>query len=163
MPANASYTYSHDPATDLKDAVRFTLADTNSDGIGWLLSDQEILWLLSEEGSVLGAAARGAEQIAAAFSGPRNISERKIGDLLIRYGQGKTGTQGDWYTVAALLRRRIGLGALPFAGGVDVSDKIFSQDDTSITHPAFRRGQFDPAENGYQPGGAVGSTWWPST
>lgn len=163
MPAEATYTYSQNPDTDTKDAVRFLLSDTNGDGLGFMLSDQEILYCISQEGGALRAAALGAEQIAASFSGPRNISEKRVGDLLIKFGSAGKGINSDWYDVAAALRRRAAMNVIPYAGGVSASDKVSNQDDMGVTHPAFRRGQFDPAVNGYQEGGAIGSTWYPST
>jgi len=143
--AGATYTYSHNPATDAKDAVRSLIADTNYDTRGWLLSDQQILWAIAQEGSQRMAAALCCEMIAGSQSGStRNIASRRIGDLAITYGGGISGGgQVDWLRLAIMLRARVAAAATISAGGIEGDEKPADDDDTSLTRPAFRRGQFD--------------------
>lgn len=146
MPAEPTYTYSSNPATDDKDAVRALLADTNRDGKGWLLSDEEILWLLSTEGSQLASAAAGAEMIAGQFTGPkRNVVILRIGDLMKASGGARGGASAgsDWVGYAAMLRKRIARGAFPLAGGIDRSDREPDRSDPNTLQPDFYRGMDD--------------------
>lgn len=147
MPADSNYTYSSNPATDDKDAVRALLGDTNKDGKGWMLSDQEILWLLSTEGSQLASAAAGAEMIAAQFTGPnRNIVIKRIGDLMKASGGARGGgasAGGDWMSYAHMLRKRIARGAMPIAGGISQDDREPDRSDPGTVQPQFRVGMDD--------------------
>jgi len=146
MPAEPTYTYSSNPATDSKDAVRALLADHNKDGKGWMLSDEEILWALSTEGGTLRAAAACAEMIAGQFTGPkRNITLRTVGDLRIQSGS-RGGASEDWYALARTLRNRANRSALPISGGVDLDDR-FDRLDRSLLQPEFVRGMDDYLPN----------------
>ena len=145
MPAEPTYTYSSNPATDDKDAVRALIMDTNYDGNGWMLSDEEILWLLSTEGGQFQSAAAACEMVAAKFTGPsRNIIIKRIGDLMKTSGGARGGgAAGDsWHALAATLRQRAARGAMPRAGGIDVEDRQ-DRNDSSLLQPAFFRGQDD--------------------
>lgn len=155
MPAEPTYTYSSNPATDNKDAVRALLADTNRDAAGWMLSDEEILWLLSQEGSPLMAAAAGAEMIQGQFTGPaRNIAILRIGDLMTESGGARGGgspdSPGTWAAYARMLRKRVARGAMPIAGGIDVSDRQPDRSDTDTLQPTFTRGMDDFRNSGPQ-------------
>lgn len=151
MPAEPTYTYSTNPATDDKDAVRFLLRDTNPDALGWLVSDEEILFALQTEGGRYFAAAQCAEVIAARFSGPgRSVAEKRIGDLAISGAGGRMAKGAeDWIAVARMLRTRAGRAAMPLAGGVDRIDRE-SRTDTALLQPDFTRGM-----NDIPPGDAV--------
>lgn len=147
MPAEPTYTYSYNPATDTKDAVRSLIGDTNLDSGGWLLSDQEILWQITNEGSQYLAAAACCEQIATHYTGPkRNVASRRIGDLMVASGKTSKGGAEDWYAVAKTLRRRASRGAMPAAGGIDVLDRQDRTDD-NLLQPEFVRGMdnYNPA------------------
>jgi len=128
-----NWTYSGDPAASLKDQVRFLVGDT--DGADQLLSDEEILWLVSEFGNPYLAAAQAAEAI---YSGGKLV-DKKIGDLEI-----KASMRADQFMkLAKSLRRRAGRGAMPYAGGISIADKDSYRDNTDIPTPAFEEGQFD--------------------
>lgn len=141
MPADPDYSYSSNPATDDKDAVRALIMDTNYDGNGWMLSDQEILWLLSNEGGQYEAAAAACEMVAARFTGPsRNIIIKRVGDLMKTSGGARGGgSAGDsWHAMAATLRLHAARTAVPIAGGIDVGDRA-DRDDTGLLQPDFSR------------------------
>lgn len=61
-----SFTYSGNPDTSTLDAVRFEVGDTTEKT--QLLQDEEILYALKKEGTVLKAAARCAEVLGAKFA-----------------------------------------------------------------------------------------------
>jgi hypothetical protein len=61
-----SFQYSGDPSTSNKDAVRFEIGDTNEKT--QLVQDEEINYALKREGTILKAAARVAEGLAARFA-----------------------------------------------------------------------------------------------
>jgi hypothetical protein len=128
-----NWTYSGDPAASVKDQVRFLVGDT--DGADQLLSDEEILWLVSEFGNPYLAAAQAAEAI---YSGGKLV-DKKIGDLEI-----KASMRADQFMkLAKSLRRRAGRGAMPYAGGISIADKDAYRDNTDIPTPAFEEGQYD--------------------
>jgi hypothetical protein len=61
-----SYSYSGDPATSDRDAVRYEVGDTNEKI--HLVQDEEINYALIKEGTILKAAARIAEGLAARYA-----------------------------------------------------------------------------------------------
>jgi hypothetical protein len=114
-----SYTYSGDPGTTPKDMVRFLVRDTGSEAntdptqaAGWLMSDEEIIWMNGQHSNGYMAAAMCAEHIAALFG---SRARKTIGPLTIDYA-----TQEKSYKdLAASLRRNAnsvsGPGDLPLS------------------------------------------------
>lgn len=100
-----SYSYSGDPSTSSKDSVRFLLSDKGPDT--WLISDEEIAFLLSQNSNLYYAAALGAEGIAASYS---KQQDKTIGPLTIRNGD-----KADKFTSLA---RRLRLQAARYTGGI---------------------------------------------
>lgn len=146
MPAEPTYTYSSNPATDDKDAVRALISDVGAGGV-YLISDEEILFALAEEGDRRLAGAMCAEMIAGKFTGPtRNITSKKVGDLARASGGARSGAD-DWYELARTLRRRASRGAIPMAGGVEVDDRE-DRTDRSLLQPQFKRGMDDFSPSG---------------
>ena len=80
MSHEADSTYSGDPSASDVDAVRFLVGDT--DDSGFVLSDSEINFLLTTEGSIYAASAQAALTMAAAFG---RKADKSVGDLSIRY------------------------------------------------------------------------------
>ena len=86
-----SWSYSGDPASSDKDAVRFWVQDTDQSVP--LLSDEEIDYLLSmwtpQYGSVIFVAAMAAEVIAAKYTGEVSVAADgvsvQVGDLSARF------------------------------------------------------------------------------
>lgn len=100
-----TYTYSGDPNAAPKDSVRFLLSDTGPDS--WLLSDQEIAWMLTQNSNPYLAAALGADQIAASYA---KQQDKTIGPLTIRNAE-----KGDnWSQLAKRLRDM----ASQYSGGI---------------------------------------------
>jgi len=149
--AAETFSYSGNPATDNKDWVRTLLADTNADGLGWLLSDEQILWSLQTEGGPYLAAAACADYINAAFTGPgRAVAQKKVGDLAVVYASGRG--VATWAMIAKQLRQRAARGGMPFAGGIDVEDRLLELEDNTLMTPAFERGMDDNPYLPAQPG-----------
>ena len=74
-----SWTYSGDPSTSDRDAVRFLVGDTDEDD--QQLSDSEIEYILSENSNdPYGAAVQGAEALAAKYA---RQMDKRVGQLWI--------------------------------------------------------------------------------
>jgi len=133
-----SWTYSGDPATSALDQVRFLLGDTDSDSPQ--LSNEEIDFLLSATGNEPWTAAiRGAYGLASKYS--RKIT-KSMDDLSISYDQ----LAKHYRDLAVQLRNQAAMSsslAVPYAGGISVSDKLNDENDTDRTPPSFTRGMHD--------------------
>jgi hypothetical protein len=78
-------TYSGDPSTTNKDAVRFLVQDTDVTTAGVVrLQDEEINWVLTQQSNVFLAAAECCDVIAAYWA---KIQNTRIGPLNIQRGQ----------------------------------------------------------------------------
>lgn len=77
-----SWSYSGNPSASDLDAVRFEIGDTDIDE--QLIQDEEILYALEQEGSVMSAAARCCEILWRSFA---RQADRVIGPLKIYYSQ----------------------------------------------------------------------------
>jgi hypothetical protein len=73
-----TWTYSGDPSASAKDAVRFTIGDT--DDTDELISDEEVTYLISIHNGVGMASVGAARAIAAKYSRKADQS-RAVGDL----------------------------------------------------------------------------------
>ena len=132
-------TYSGNPATDDKDAVRHLIRDTDMDNP--LLQDEEILWELSQTSNLYYAAAECARAVSIKHIGSGN--RKRVGDLEISYGS----ISKEFSTVAADLRQQGDIGATPFAGGLTISDRLrVDLDNNRVTHWA-KIGQHDHRDN----------------
>lgn len=125
-----SFSYNSDLGTD-RDRVRFLVQDTDAND--QLLQDEEIAWLLTEEGSVRAAAIIAAETVAGKFA---RQADSAVGDLSISYSQ----KQAQYAALAARLRRTASLSAVPLVGGISVSRKQTVEEDTDRVEPAFAVG-----------------------
>lgn len=138
MAVIGNFTYGGNPAANTRDAVRFLLRDTVESQAR--ISDEEIAWLLSENGNnVYNAAIAGADNIASSFSSQART--KTVGALSITYEASAV----EYRQLAKDLRlRRIRLGSfIPYSGGISVSDKQTNQDDTDWDKPSFSRGMDD--------------------
>ena len=125
-----SWSYEN-PKANLKDEVRFLVGDTNT--AEQLLQDEEIEYLLDEEGSAIEAAIAAAYAIAAKFSRQADIQD---GQMRISASQ-----KAAAYTkLAENLKTKMGVLAVPYAGGISLDEKKAQAEDASVTHSAFTRG-----------------------
>lgn len=127
-----TWTYSGDPGSTTRDEVRFLVGDTDTSD--QQLTDEEIAWLLSEEGSALGAAVLAAEQLAAKFA---RLASQSTGGISISFGERQTNYAG----LASRLRRRM-LGGV-YAGGISIAEKTAEDEDDDRVVPFFKRGMHD--------------------
>lgn len=133
------WTYTGDPASSDRDAVRFEIQDTDESNP--LLQDPEIEYALAQETGVLGAAARCCEALARRFA---SRADTVVGSLTETY----SAMAAVYADRAKELRIRSSTGA-PWAGGLTRTDKDNRRQDTDRTQGAFARGQFN------QPGGLI--------
>lgn len=129
-----SWTYSGDPSTSPKDAVRFTIGDTDSTDP--ILTDEEINYLLTLKNSVSGAAHESCQRIVAKYA---RLVDQTVGAVQTKYSQ-----LVDQYTALAnSLYVSNSAIAIPYAGGISITDSQSLQTDTSRVQPVFRKGLMD--------------------
>ena len=122
-----SFTFTNDPASSNRDAIRILLNDTAGPEGSEALSDETIAWLLTENSSVYYAAAAGADAIASQFTS--SVSEKQVGDLRTKKGGGDPAAQ--YVKLAASLRSQAAIkGFKAYSGGISISDKTSQLDDT---------------------------------
>ena len=133
------WSYSGDPNSSPKDAVRFYVGDTIS--ADQQANDEEVEFLLvSENNDPIRAAARIAETIAAKYA--RQV-DKSVGGLSLSAGR----RQEKYESLAAKLwaRAKSAGGGLPvpYSGGIRVSDKTTRETDTDRVQPIFTRDMQD--------------------
>lgn len=138
-------------STTPKDQVRRLIGDVVfSDQ---QISDEEIVWILTQRSSIYGAAAECCRFIAGQYS-------RKVDVVTQASGGGALKTnysaQAQAYLrLAQTLEGRSAMvgGGLPYAGGISVSDKQNNEQDSDRVAPQFNIGM----EDSYLPVGPVGN------
>lgn len=130
-------TWTYDP-TKLTDAtfgtlmqVRLMVEDTISTDPQ--LQDEEINWLVTQEGSTYLAAARAAETIAARYA--RQV-DRSVGAMKLSASQ-RFKTYSE---LSSALRAKARMMVSPYAGGISQADKQTNEQDTDRVAPAFGSG-----------------------
>jgi hypothetical protein len=127
-----SWTYSGNPGYSAKDQVRFLIGDTiQSDPI---LQDGEVDWLLSQYNNVpINAAIRACEAIISKFS---RLADESVGQVKISFSQRCEG----YRKTQVMLRNRLATeGAIPYAGGISISDKQAQVQNTDRVKPDFKK------------------------
>jgi hypothetical protein len=119
--------------TSAQDQVRFFSSDTDADA-AITLSDEEILGAITIAGGAKAAAALCCETLAGRYSTQGKMLRDDLGQT-IDWGERAT----FYLNRATQLRSRIGLVALPYAGGVSVADKQTREEDSDRVDPAFSR------------------------
>lgn len=133
-PVVPSWSYSGDPASSPKDAVRYWIQDT--DETDQKFSDAEIAFVLTAYPDPLRAGAQCARTLAAKYAKRVN---RRVGDLAISYSD----LSKHYYDLADELDRKADLSSTPYAGGTSKSDKRKVAQNTDRAQPPFRERQFD--------------------
>ncbi len=133
-----SWSYSGDPANSDLDQARFLINDTDLND--QLLSDQEIEWAISEQSTIVLAAALCLRALANRFS---RMVTRKVGDLWVNcsdlskaFAARAKELDPNGATTGTLL-------ALPSFGGLTISGKEALDTDTDAVQPSFSRGMND--------------------
>ena len=132
-----SFSYSGNPASSNKDAVRFLIKDTTSASAQ--ATDEEINWVVSQEANIYMAAALIMETIARRVDG---LTSKKTGDLTLTWGN-----TSNMLQQASNLRAR-GQGSYQelYAGGISKADKLSHEQDTDVPKPSFKRDRMDNPE-----------------
>lgn len=156
-------TWSYDPdnlGTSVKDDLRLEIGDTDVNN--QLLQDQEINWVITQEDSYWGQAARCCEMIARFFMVKADV---KLGRALaITYSK----MAEQYLDMSSRLRLKASGATVPYGGGVLVADKLGIAQNTGLTQPAFTRnmqqnpwtGGYTPDTLGVSPGGWGGEDGW---
>lgn len=143
-----AWTYSGNPASSDRDAVRFLVGDT--DTTDQQLQDAEIDWLLVENPNAQMAAAHACEAIAAKYA--RLVSTSNL-SLSVSAGD----RQAHYLALAMKLRKQAqDGGAEMFVGGTRYSQKEAREENADEVQPNFEIGEddyypptFDPYRRGY--------------
>jgi len=121
------WSYSGDPASSDKDAVRFEVGDTDHND--QLLQDGEIEYAISLEPSLLAAAARCCEVLARRFS---RQADFRLGPQAVSASQ-----RAEAFAARAkeLRTKAASLGGI-YVGGIDRNEERLDRD---LRQPAFKR------------------------
>lgn len=133
-----TWTYSGDPASNERDAVRFEIPDTDTNA--QLVSDQEIAYALAEESGVLGAAARCCEQISRRYAQQADVA---TGDVKLTYSKAAENLAER----AKELRKRADGTHAPYSGSQSIAAKDRLAEDSDRVASTFTRRQFDNPYN----------------
>lgn len=129
-----TWTYSGDPSSSDRDAIRFLIGDTET--LDQLVTDEEIAYALTQQPSINLAAALVCDAIAAKFA---READRRVGDVSLSASQ-----RAEAYRTKARDLRTNGLSlALPSFGGRSISEKETLDEDSDAVQPSFRIGQDD--------------------
>ena len=124
-----SWSYSGNPSSSDRDKVRFTIGDTDS--CQPMLQDEEIDYLLSVYISVGSASYQSAQAILAKLSKEYNQSVGSVSySLSDRVGHYKQ-------LVDKLKAESFAVGALPYCGGISISDKEAKESNPDRVEPKF--------------------------
>lgn len=123
-------------ASSTKDQVRLLIGDTLIAAPQF--QDEEIAFLVTQNGSVYGAAAACCRSLATQYARSADIT---AGDQSVKFSQ-----MSKSYLQKALAFQAqaalTGVGA-PYVGGISVSDKSQNEQDTDRVAPAFKVDIFD--------------------
>lgn len=129
-----AWTYSTDLTAD-KDKVRLEIGDTlSTDG---QLQDEEIVYVLTRDGSVTSAAISCCRMLASRYA---RYVDKEVGDLKKMYSQ-----RVEHYTTLAdkLEARSVRLSGRPYAGGMSVAEKEVDAANTDLPQVSITRGIHD--------------------
>lgn len=150
-----TWTYSGDPSSSVRDAVRFLVGDT--DTTDQLLQDAEIDWVITQAGPspatgdvIYEAAHRCCHAISGKFA---READKEIGDLKVSLSQ-RAAAYNRLAADMKALALRLGNTPVPYAGGLTWSDKSIDRDNPDLIPASFRSGQFI----NYRDGGRTNTT-----
>ena len=135
-----TWTYSGDPSASSRDAVRFLLRDTSGSTAVATLADEEIAWLLTENGdNVYFAAVDAAGELGAKYASL--VQTKTVGSLSITYAS----RAQSFKDLAKSLKDRAGAHTTikPFSGGISKADKSDNRSDDDWNQPNFSIGMDD--------------------
>lgn len=131
-----AWTYSGDPASSNRDAVRFLVGDTLP--ADQQMQDAEIEYLIVQHGTAQLAAAAAAEALVARYARKVDVTD---GDTSLRFSQ----RADEYRELAKTLREQRASGAapLPYVGGVSISEVEAKACDTDRFPDVFSVGMHD--------------------
>lgn len=130
-----TWTYTNDPSSVQLDELRLLIGDIDS--ADPQLTDEELNYLLSSEGSVRPAAMEAVRLLLAYYA---RLVDKSVGDLRLSYSQRKDQYEG----LLAQLQYQTALRtAGPLIGGISKGRKETVDANPDRVAPAFRRDQFD--------------------
>jgi hypothetical protein len=148
-PSDVTWNYSGDPSTSTRDAVRFLVGDT--DDTDQLASDQEIDWVVTQEGGVKESAAVVCRAIAARFA---RCIDKSTGSLSRSFSQRHAHYLGMAEQYSKEAKSEV---ALPWVSGWSRSEKLAREADTDREQTFARKGVHDnPNDADY---GTIPSPW----
>lgn len=127
-----SWSYSGNPRANAKDAVRFTIGDTDSREP--LLLDGEIEYLLELYNNVvLNASIRACEMVMAKFT---RLVDETVGSVSVQWSS----RQQSFMKLRNELTSRLAKeDCIPFAGGISVSQKVTERQNSDRVNPDFSK------------------------
>lgn len=130
-----AWSYSGDPSTSDKDAVRFLIGDT--DITDQQMQDEEITFLLTlYGGNIYTAAIVAARSLASKYA---RFPDVRIGD----YSTSNSQRFNAYLALAKQLEQTQTAGLIhkvkPYAGGISIADKQQDEQNTDRVRPAFTR------------------------
>jgi len=125
-----SWSYTGNPADSLKDEVRFLIGDTDTSE--QQISDEEINYLIDSESTAIGSAIKACRNLMAKYA--RKFSQ-SVGKVRLEYDQ----LINHYKMLCETLEKQQSLSVRPYAGGISISDKETTSQDTDRVRPSFTR------------------------
>jgi hypothetical protein len=140
----ADIAYTGHPSTDVFDRIRLLIGDVSTSTGSEIFSDNEIQYFRNAKANEFLSAALAIDSIAGTtrYSSLSSVVAKQVGDLRIDYGQGAS-ISNDLFAKSKWLRLQGIRTVRPYAGGISISDKDASKDDSDRVAPTFTVGQFD--------------------
>jgi hypothetical protein len=134
--AAPAWTYSGDPTSSQKDAVRFIMGDTFRKDP--LVFDGEILFALTQSTSTYGAAAIVCRSLASRFAREADTVDK---DLQTRLSQ----RSSAFSKMASQFEQKASArsGVVPYAGGISIADRSRQIKQPDRVQPSFNTGMMD--------------------
>lgn len=129
-----SWTYSGNPASSDKDALRFTIGDTNPEDPE--LQDEELIFVLEAAGAgnITKAGIISLRRILAKY---KSLQDEKVGDVDVKWSQRYKSTKAALDDLI-VDHAKTSLGSA-FAGGISIGDKRNQEDNPDRVSPAFTK------------------------
>ena len=125
-----SFSYTGNPSSSDKDAVRFHIRDTVAATKEF--EDEEILYMLSTKGSVRGAVVLALKTLAAKYA---TAVDKAVGDLRLSLSQ----KHAQYMALIGEFEAEVAMVAIPFAGGISRASKDTYEDDSDRVKPRFTK------------------------
>lgn len=125
-----SFSYSGDPSSSDKDAVRFLIRDTVAATKEF--EDEEILYMLATKGNPRSAAVLALKTLAVKYA---DKVDKAVGDLRLSLSQ----KHAQYLAMIKQFEGEVILVAVPYAGGISVADKDSYEDDSDRVKPRFTK------------------------